>query len=136
IQDYVQYAEESQEELPLYVFDKRFADKCPALGEAYNVPAVFPADQNSTEASHSRWGRPDHRWLIAGPARSGSSFHVDPNCTSAWNGVVAGRKKWILFPPGCTPPGVFPSEDGLDLVAPVSIIEWFLNFYEVWGHFI
>lgn len=75
--------------------------------------------------------RPDHRWLIAGPARSGSSFHVDPNCTSAWNATVSGRKKWIMFPPGETPPGVHPSEDGLDLAAPVSITEWFLNFYEV-----
>jgi len=40
------------------------------------------------------------RWLIVGPARSGSSFHVDPNCTSAWNAVVRGSKKWIMFPPG------------------------------------
>lgn len=77
--------------------------------------------------------RPDHRWLIAGPARSGSSFHVDPNCTSAWNATISGRKKWIMFPPGETPPGVHPSEDGLDLAAPVSITEWFLNFYEVRG---
>ena len=23
--------------------------------------------------------RPDYRWLIVGPARSGSSFHKDPN---------------------------------------------------------
>eukprot|EP00752_Nemacystus_decipiens_P007525 g6725.t1 len=124
--DYLRYAEESKDELPLYVFDKRFADKCPELGTEYEVPQVFPDDLFSALGKDRR---PDHRWLIAGPARSGSSFHVDPNCTSAWNATVSGRKKWIMFPPGETPPGVHPSEDGLDLAAPVSITEWFLNFY-------
>lgn len=65
-----------------------------------------------------------------GPARSGSSFHVDPNATSAWNAVISGSKKWILYPPGSVPPGVHPSPDGADVAAPVSLIEWFLNFYE------
>ncbi|CAM9932330.1 unnamed protein product [Discosporangium mesarthrocarpum] len=142
LKDYLRYAEESEDELPLYVFDKHFANKCPALGEGYSVPEVFPDDLFSVldendacggaddDDRSEALGRPDYRWLIAGPARSGSSFHVDPNGTSAWNGVVCGRKKWVLFPPGATPPGVFPSEDGLDLAAPVSITEWFLNFYE------
>ena len=41
-QDYLVYAEESKDELPLYVFDKRFVDKCPDLGNEYDVPEVFP----------------------------------------------------------------------------------------------
>ncbi|CAM9578770.1 unnamed protein product [Ectocarpus sp. 12 AP-2014] len=127
LKDYLRYARESKDELPLYVFDKRFVDKCPDLGREYDVPGVFADDLFSVLGEERR---PDHRWLIAGPARSGSSFHVDPNCTSAWNATVSGRKKWIMFPPGETPPGVHPSEDGLDLAAPVSITEWFLNFYE------
>ena len=61
--------------------------------------------------------RPDHRWLILGPARSGSSFHQDPNATSAWNAVIYGSKKWILYPPHITPPGkpglVCPSSPGV-----------------------
>jgi hypothetical protein len=28
------------------------------------------------------------------------------------------------------PPGVYPSPDGADVAAPVSIIEWFANFYD------
>jgi hypothetical protein len=65
-----------------------------------------------------------------GPARSGSSFHIDPNATSAWNGVVCGAKKWIMYPPGVVPPGVHPSIDGADVATPLSLVEWFLNFYE------
>lgn len=57
-------------------------------------------------AEGPRLRRPDYRWLIAGPARSGSTFHTDPNGTSAWNGVLAGTKRWVLFPPGHPPPGV------------------------------
>lgn len=70
-----------------------------------------------------------YRWLIIGPSRSGSSFHVDPNSTSAWNAVITGKKKWVMYPPHVTPPGVHPSPDGADVAAPVSLVEWFFNFY-------
>ena len=74
--------------------------------------------------------RPDHRWLIIGPKKSGSVFHKDPNGTSAWNACIRGKKKWILFPPHIPPPGVFPSKDGGAVETPVSVMEWFFNFYK------
>ena len=69
---------------------------------AVQVPKYFDEDLFSVLGDA---GRPDHRWLIMGPPRSGSTFHKDPNATSAWNAVVTGSKKWILYPPNVLPPG-------------------------------
>lgn len=128
LRDYFRYCDavEGHDDQPLYIFDKHFADKIPQLAEEYDVPEYFQEDLFKVLGEQRR---PDYRWLIIGPARSGSSFHKDPNATSAWNAVIRGEKKWILFPPDCPPPGVHPSGDGGDVTAPVSITEWFLNFY-------
>jgi hypothetical protein len=34
------------------------------------------------------------------------------------------------FAAGQNPPGVYPSPDGADVAAPISLFEWLLNFYE------
>eukprot|EP01018_Ginkgo_biloba_P024962 Gb_23638 [translate_table: standard] len=125
LKDYFLYADSVQEERPLYLFDPKFGEKAPALAADYEVPLYFREDLFSLLGKE----RPDYRWLILGPARSGSSFHIDPNSTSAWNAVIKGSKKWILFPPDVVPPGVHPSPDGAEVAAPVSITEWFMNFY-------
>lgn len=72
--------------------------------------------------------RPDYRWLVAGPARSGSLFHIDPNNTNAWNLCIRGRKKWIFYPPGVAPPGVECSPDGADVVVPISTGKTFIMY--------
>ena len=104
----------------VHSFDKRFAEAAPELAAAYKPPEYFDDDLFGLLEGR----RPDWRWLIVGGARSGSAWHKDPNGTSAWNATLRGRKRWLFFPPRTTPPGVRPSADGLDLVAPLSIAEW------------
>ncbi|KAL3149040.1 hypothetical protein ABBQ32_001885 [Trebouxia sp. C0010 RCD-2024] len=125
--NFLAYSQQCCDEMPLYLFDKHFASKAPQLAADYKVPKFFDEDLFSVLGEE---GRPDYRWLIMGPPRSGSTFHKDPNATSAWNAVVTGSKKWILYPPHVLPPGVHASDDGADVACPVSLIEWFLNFYK------
>lgn len=94
--------------------------------------------------------RPDCRWLILGPGRSGSSFHKDPNATTAWNVVLTGHKYWVMFPSASsssstqshglslsstasstvsTPPGISTDSEESEVTAPVSIAEWFASGY-------
>jgi len=91
----------------------------------FTVPGVFRDDLFKVLEDE----RPNYRWLIAGPERSGSTFHCDPNGTSAWNAVVTGRKLWILFPPDVVPPGIMVSEDQSEVEAPLSLAEWLFNYY-------
>lgn len=89
-EDYFTYMTRQQDDGPLYLFDKAFADHTAPLAADYAVPPVFSEDLFELLGER----RPSHRWLIIGPARSGSTFHVDPNATSAWNACVRGRKLW------------------------------------------
>ena len=43
--------------------------------------------------------RPDTRWLLLGPARSGTAIHRDPRNTAAWNTVCSGVKRWAMLSP-------------------------------------
>ena len=96
------------EESPLYLFDRtafatnqewnddffpEFYEKClywdPSGEHGHDLLQHLGAKE-----------RPDHTWIIMGPKRSGSVFHIDPNATHAWNACIRGRKRWIFYPPG------------------------------------
>ncbi|KPA80968.1 putative mitochondrial hypothetical protein [Leptomonas pyrrhocoris] len=126
LEDYVHYATEQNDERPIYMFDAEFGNVLD-VEKLYTVPEYFARDDFfSTMGAR----RPKHRWIIAGPHRGGSSFHVDPNYTNAWNANMTGRKRWLLFPPGANPPGCVPSTDMAEVATPVSLTEWLLNNYD------
>ena len=127
---YYDYMFHSQDESPVYLFDKKFAEKMNLVvgkdeGAAYWKPDCFGPDLFEILGAE----RPAHRWLIIGPERSGSTFHKDPNATSAWNAVIQGAKYWIMFPPSVSVPGVYVSQDSSEVTSPLSIAEWLLEFH-------
>ena len=127
---YCDYMTNSDDESPLYLFDRKFAEKMNlqigrGQGSAYWPPECFGPDLFELLGRE----RPAHRWLIIGPKRSGSTFHKDPNGTSAWNAVIQGSKYWIMFPPKTQVPGVYVSEDSSEVTSPLSIAEWLLEFH-------
>lgn len=115
---YLAYAAKNSDEEPLYVFDKDVPDELRRDLDFFDSDDLFGYCKV----------RPDFNWLLIGGPRTGSSWHVDPNGTSAWNAPIRGAKAWLFLPPHVTPPGVHPSPDGLDIVAPRSSAEWLANF--------
>lgn len=139
LETYISYTKNSHDESPLYLFDSHFAEKMDLKigqqdqedrkGDAtYWPPPCFGLDLFTVLNDQ----RPDSRWLIIGPARGGSTFHKDPNATSAWNAPLTGSKYWLMFPSGPNippPPGVLVSADLSEVTSPLSIAEYMLTFH-------
>ena len=129
LRTYIEYMKQNIDESPLYLFDSAFLEKMNlqvgrSVDGAYWSPECFGEDLFALFGDR----RPDSRWLIIGPERSGSTFHQDPNATSAWNAVIRGSKYWIMFPHEQCPPGVFVSEDQSEVTSPLGVAEWLLTY--------
>lgn len=98
LKHFLAYMRQNQDDSPLYIFDSTFDDdkRAKKLLQEYTVPSYF-ADDLFRLVSESR--RPPYRWWLVGPVRSGTCVHIDPLATSAWNTLIQGKKRWVLFPP-------------------------------------
>ncbi|KAN0009004.1 hypothetical protein ACTFIU_008894 [Dictyostelium citrinum] len=123
--DYCDYMKTQTDEEPLYVFDQAFGEKVPSLLDDYIIPKFFPEDLFKYNGDE----RPHFRWIVIGPERSGASWHIDPAGTSAWNSLISGRKRWLMYPPNFTPYTV-ESDDVVDKIygSPPSLL-WLLEVY-------
>eukprot|EP00966_Prymnesium_polylepis_P114747 2651753-Prymnesium_polylepis.1 len=123
IDAYMEYAASQQDDAPLYLFDDAALDlpELHPLAEAYATPPCFPFD--FLEALGSE--RPPYRWILIGAARAGTALHVDPHATAAYNTLVSGAKRWLLFPPSTDPAVLFREAMEEDLEA----VQWLHECY-------
>lgn len=95
---YADYIRKQQDDSPLYLFETNVDDNgyIRPLTEDFKVPDIFPHDWFGLVNEDAR---PPHRWFCLGPKRSGTTVHIDPLGTSAWNVVTHGAKHWVLMDP-------------------------------------
>ncbi len=98
LRHFLQYLRHNRDDSPLYIFDATFDEDKYAkrILEDYTVPEYFNEDLLGLVGERRR---PPYRWFLVGPCRSGTTVHIDPLGTSAWNTLVHGVKRWVLFPP-------------------------------------
>lgn len=125
---YAEYFHNNRDESPLYLFDCN-SEAVKTIRKEYSSPKIYNDDLFKLFQENNVNCRPDHRWLIVGPARSGSTFHKDPNQTSAWNAGLTGLKLWVMLPPHVKPPGVSTDANEEEVTSPVGIAEWVISGY-------
>lgn len=106
---FLKYMKKNSDDSPLYVFDSNYDNDSVSkkLLNDYDIPSFFPDDLFALVGEKRR---PPYRWFLTGPERSGTCVHIDPLGTSAWNTVIEGRKRWVIFKPR-TPKDIVKGKD-------------------------
>ncbi|KYQ99949.1 transcription factor jumonji [Tieghemostelium lacteum] len=123
--DYAEYMSTQLDEEPLYVFDEAFGEKAPDLLKDYKAPKYFPEDLFEVSGKE----RPHYRWIVIGPPRSGAPWHIDPAGTSAWNTLIQGKKRWLMYPPNFQPIGVHLEDISEKFYGSLPSLLWLLEVY-------
>jgi histone arginine demethylase JMJD6 len=97
MKEFIHYVVTQRDDNPLYLFESEFAqpDTTQCMLERYKTPKYFRQDYFADLTGKRR---PPFRWFLIGPKRSGSSLHIDPLLTSAWNANLQGHKLWVMWP--------------------------------------
>ena len=104
LSDFLKYSRTNKDDSPLYIFDGSFDDDDTSkmLLDDYSPPRFFGRDDFFSLVGEER--RPPYRWWLIGPERSGTTVHIDPLGTSAWNTLVVRRpsERAVRTPAGAT----------------------------------
>jgi len=120
---YAQYADATRADFPWYCFGDDFCDERAAFLADFSVPPACALDLYELNDS-LRAAFPVYRYMCIGGARTGSNLHVDPDFTAAWNALLAGTKRWALFPPTAPREQLGVPQSG------VPPLGWWLEHYE------
>uniref|UniRef100_A0AC34RAH6 JmjC domain-containing protein n=1 Tax=Panagrolaimus sp. JU765 TaxID=591449 RepID=A0AC34RAH6_9BILA len=125
---FVVYMENNSDDAPLNIFDSTFGER--------EVTRKLLADYTEPKYFAKNWFKfcdpsrtPPNRWLVIGPARSGTGIHVDPMGTSAWNALLQGEKLWVLFPPDTPKKLLRIPKNAKDKTLGEEAIRWFRCVY-------
>jgi len=121
---YIKYLDRNSDMYPLYLFDQNYPDNTDMEGD-YKILPYWDEDLFKIVGEEER---PPYRWVLVGAPRTGVPFHTDPRATGAWNGLISGKKRWILFAPEHRPIGVG-DDTKSDYYESPEAIKWFLDFY-------
>ena len=69
-----------------------------SIAALYAIPVLFQ-QHCMLQVPYELRPRSTDGVLLVGSRRSGSYPHVDPTYTAAWNWLLHGEKRWVLFPP-------------------------------------
>ncbi len=84
-----------------YLKDWHFHKENPSY-KAYKTPAYFCSDwlNEYLEREGAADADSDYRFVYVGPKGSWTPFHSDVFGSFSWSANVAGKKKWVFYPPG------------------------------------
>jgi histone arginine demethylase JMJD6 len=99
LREFVEYVQKTDDPDAYYLGSWRFEHDIPELVSHFTPPDYFASWHIRLPVGI----RPCWRWMFIGGRGTGTPLHVDTWLTSAWNGVVCGRKKWLFYSPDQRP---------------------------------
>nr|CDJ98019.1 Transcription factor jumonji domain containing protein [Haemonchus contortus] len=126
---FAEYMRENEDDSPLYIVDDFHGEDRSAkeMLEDYEVPPYFSDDLLNILGEDVK--RLRHRWVAIGPARSGTTIHVNPLNTSSWTSLIHGHKRWVLIHPDTAKELVYVPKDQRG-IHPQEAITWFSTVYK------